>query len=127
MTPQLDRLREIETERAAHVDALAQLADEAASIIKGMNTQPEPSASARRPGHGRAINICVAERISGMSRTWIYSLARRRPDIGWKTETAGWRFDEAALRAIFDKPPRAKSAICAESADEIISRTHSPV
>ena len=53
---------------------------------------------------GRPVGISAAMKITGMSKNWVYDVARKCPGVGWQIATGAWRFDADALRASVAPP-----------------------
>ena len=90
-------------------------------MLADIDVTPAPCAPAlyRRPPF---LDTGAAERLTKMSRTWLYALPRRRPDCAWKIETGAVRYSQPALLEIMAGMSREVSVLREESAGSTIHR-----
>ena len=106
-------------EIVAAIAAAETTAETLRRMLAEMDKTPPPSAAAPITHRSRPVGIAVAERITGMSRTWIYQLARTCPGVGWQLATGAWRFERDALLAAVAPPCAARAMSGINTAPEI--------
>lgn len=107
MSSAASRLAEIASRQRALAAEQARLAEEATALLAQLAGDRAPIDA---PGANKLIDTAVASKITRRSSSWLYSIARKHPSLGWKV-AGSWVFSEPMLRAFM----AGRAAQCEES------------